>query len=214
MPAQPDYKWKAQKTNAENRNGPNRTNQLLDVNDNTRGISTLLGRAGDKLDRQAVDTVPLVRLGEALAFKHVAQVPPAVLARDLHALHAKRVVHVPIDGAEVVIERWPPAARVEFALVVVQRGVARPAHKDAPLWRGDKAVVLARARALRPLLPQDMVLLRREALLPLRLGRIHASGDLRKGLVRHAHRQITGSLCQRFVDLGVDLASCRATQCD
>jgi len=89
--------------------------------------------------------------------------------------------------------RWKPQGivrtRVEFALVVVERRVARSADKRASLRGSAETVVLAGPRALGALLTDDMVLLCRQAFLPLRLTRAHVPRDGGKGARRHGHVQ-------------------------
>jgi len=74
---------------------------------------------------------------KALSLKHMAQMPTAVGADDLGALHAEGAVDAALDRARHGVEkRRPPAPRLELGVGLVQRRVAR------------RAVVRARARVV------------------------------------------------------------------
>jgi hypothetical protein len=92
------------------------------------------------------------------ALEHVAQVPSAVRAHDLCPRHAEAVVLVAGDSSRDAVEiRRPAAAGLELVVRLVQRGTAAGARVDAGV--GEELVVLARARRLGSLLPQDPELL-------------------------------------------------------
>src|SRR5688572_9861004 len=95
-------------------------------------IREWLARGRIQLDRQAVDAVPGVLVGHALAPEHMAQVRVAPGAADLGAGHAHAPVLDLLHGArDGVVEARPAAVRVELRTALEQLGAARPAVVDA-----------------------------------------------------------------------------------
>src|SRR5689334_10064176 len=69
-----------------------------------------LGCISIKVDRDAVDTMPLVGRGvESLTFEHMPQVASAVLASDFDPLHAPAPIRVSVNGARDRIEECRPS---------------------------------------------------------------------------------------------------------
>lgn len=103
----------------------------------------------------AVDAVPLVRRRRVpLPLEHMPQVPAAVGADDLGALHAERGVEVPVDRpGDAVVVGGPAAAGLELVRGAVQGGVAAGAGVDA--LGGEVVVVFAGEGGLGALFAED-----------------------------------------------------------
>ena len=112
------------------------------------------------------------RLGSVV--EDVAEVPAAFRAQDLGAEHAVRGVALFLDAAAVLRrgEARPPASAIELRVALEELGAAARAPIRA---RFVVIAELTRERALRRLLPEHRVLDRRELLLPLGVGLLHAA---------------------------------------
>lgn len=112
-----------------------------------------------EVQTDAVHTVPLIRgRGEPLALEDMAQVPAAVGAVDLDALHKQAVVLVALHGAGDAVEVGRPAAPAgELVRGLVQGRVAPGAGVDA--LGGVVLVESAGAGCLGALLAEDAELL-------------------------------------------------------
>src|SRR6266550_2809399 len=120
---------------------------------------------GVELDRGAVDAVAQAGRLRAVV-EHVSQVPAAVRARHLGPGHEQRSVGRLLDRRVFrrLVEARPAAVRVELGVRLEKLGPAPRAQVHA--W-GAGLTVLARERALRPLLAQHVVLHGSQLCLPL-----------------------------------------------
>src|SRR6202023_2842852 len=118
--------------------------------------------------RQRVDAVALARRGRAVV-EHVPEVGPAVLAEDFGPAHEEAVVRPELDRLQVrrLVKAGPPGARFELGLGTEQLGAAGGATIGAVRLGMD---VLAGERSLRPLAPENVVLLRGQLSAPLLVG--------------------------------------------
>ena len=81
---------------------------------------------GHEPDRQRIDTLARILLGQPFAHELVAQVAAAVGASDFRA-PAVRIEQAPERARVAIVERRPAATGIELALRREQRGVAAPA---------------------------------------------------------------------------------------
>src|SRR5438876_4032988 len=116
--------------------------------------------------------MPRVRRREALADENVAEMPAADAALDLDPLPVwiAQPLHRPRD---LLIERRPPAARVELRRRDVERRVAPPAHVRAFL---EEVVVLPAEGSFRSLVDDDPLFRRCELVHARLLMRISPRG--------------------------------------
>ena len=85
---------------------------------------------GDEADRQRVDAVTGIFVGQAFPFEDVAEVAAAMGTDDLGATPV--CVRVPPNSSRIFfIEAGPAAAGVEFSLSRIKWVVAPPANKRA-----------------------------------------------------------------------------------
>ena len=127
-----------------------------------------------QVQRDRVDAVALTGRVRSVV-EHVAEVAAAAGAHDLGAHHAVARVGSQLDGlgGGRLVEAGPARARLEFRIGAEQLVPARRAAVDAVFLA---VRVLAREWRLGPLPAQDLVLLRRQLLLPLLVGLVDLRG--------------------------------------
>lgn len=114
--------------------------------------------------------MPLVdRVAKLLSLENMSQMTSAIRAHNLRPLHPQRPVCMPCHRAgHCVKERRPPTPAVELVTRLIEWRVA--ARTRVLAAGGRVLVVLARARILSALLPQDAELLWRQLGAPLVVG--------------------------------------------
>jgi len=118
---------------------------------------------------ERVDSMSLVCLRVSFSVEHVSEVAPAVGTHHFQASHVFSDLHVTFSLRRMIaLVESTPSAIWKFRLGRVQRVSTSSAAKISG-FRED-AVVFAASAPLRPLLPQNLIFLLRQLLLPFRVG--------------------------------------------
>lgn len=127
--------------------------------ESSQRLSLLPIRGGlDIFETDAIDAMPLIRLGESLTLEHMTEMTSALGAHDFYPGHAEREILLRRDAATVaLIECRPAATTLELAFRGIDRVATRGARKIAFV----RIVIRVDAGAgvLGALVTQDVVLL-------------------------------------------------------